>query len=118
MRTLGLATLAVGLAALLPGSLDAAGARPALRIVDTDPLTLSGRAFRAHELVRLVVEPEPGEARVRKVRVNDTGRFTLSFQGLRLNRCSGSLEVTATGSKGSKVSFTLNQLHCGDRADS
>ena len=101
-------------AMLVPASLEAASVRPSLRIVDRDPLTFGGRAFQADELVSVSVRSGAAKARIRKARADGTGRFTLAFAGMRLDRCSGSLEVIATGRRGSKVSFVLNKIDCGE----
>lgn len=82
-----------------------------LRIVERDPLTLSGRAFRADEHVTVVVESGAGKAHIRKVRAGDDGCFLLAFPGLALSRSSGDLEVTATGARGSQAAFSLRRLH-------
>lgn len=107
----------IACATLLPASLDAAAVRPSLRIVERDPLTLVGRAFRAEELVRVTVRSGATTTRIRKARADGTGKFTLAFAGVRLDRCSGDLEVTASGARGSKATFTLRRLDCADRAD-
>lgn len=117
-RAVRLAVLAVlGLVALFPAALDAAAPRPSLRIVDRDPLTLTGRTFRAHELVRVSVQSGKSKTLTRKVRADAAGRFRIAVAGVKLDRCSGDLEVTAAGGRGSSVSFSLRRLDCNDRAD-
>ena len=113
MRRTHVLIVLLACAVLLPASLEAATARPSLRIVDRDPLTFGGRAFHADELVSVTVRSGATKARVRKARTDGTGRFILAFAGLRLDRCSGSLEVIATGRRGSKASFVLNRINCG-----
>lgn len=115
MRVVALAAL--GVIALLPAALDAATPRPSLRIVARDPLTLTGRSFRAAELVRVSVQSGKRGTLVRKVRADAAGRFRIAVDGVKLDRCSGDLEVTAAGALGSSVTFSLRRLDCNDRAD-
>ena len=114
-RTSAIALLAC--ATLLPASLDAAVPRAALRIIERDPLTLAGKAFQADEAVRVTVRSGARTPRVRQARADGSGAFRLTFAGMRLDRCSGDLEVTAFGRRGSKVTFALRRLDCGGAAD-
>ena len=117
MRLFGLTVATLGLVVLLPGSIDAAADRPALKIVDRDPLTLGGRFFQPDETVRIVVTPELQKPRIAKAQASEAGVFRHAFRGVRLDRCSGGLEVAVVGSKGSRVSFVLRKPHCGGGAD-
>lgn len=117
MRLVRTVTAALGLALLLAAASEGAGDRPALRIVATDPLTLAGRSFRAGEVVKVIVEPQLRAPRTAKARATAAGAFRLAFAGVTVDRCSGDLDVTAVGSKGSRVSFSLRRLLCGGRLD-
>ncbi|HEU5491486.1 MAG TPA: hypothetical protein VFU84_11890 [Gaiellaceae bacterium] len=86
-------------------------AKPRVRVLDPAPLTLRGLEFAPSESVRLVVRM--GERTVvRKLRATPAGAFTSSYARLRYDRCSGSLEVTATGGRGSRVYWELVPLDC------
>jgi hypothetical protein len=91
-------------------------AKPRIRLLDPAPLTLRGLGFAQAESVRLVVRL--GERTVvRKLRATSSGSFTAMYQAMRYNRCTGSLEVTATGRQGSRVSWELIPLDCPTRLD-
>jgi hypothetical protein len=102
---LALVTAVLGLAGT------AAAAR--LRIESPRPLTLAGRGFEAGEVVKLVVKTR-AVSRTAQVRAGADGTFRRTFPGLAVNRCLGTLKVSAVGSRGSRVSFTLEQLACND----
>lgn len=90
-----LATLALLVfGALVLSNASGAGARPVahLAFVKGNPLTVSGRGFRARAQVHLVAVARG--TFVRQPRANRNGRFTASFPTT-LDRCSG-WSVTAT----------------------
>ena len=76
--------------------------RPSLRLVDTDPATFSGRAFKPRETVRIVFV-ETGAPSLR-VRANRYGTFTASFDGVALDRCEAAF-VRAIGARGSRAAY-------------
>jgi hypothetical protein len=91
-------------------------AAPRVRLLDPAPLTLRGSEFEPAEYVRLVVRLGDRTV-VRKFRATSAGAFTSIFPAMRYDRCTGSLEVTATGRKGSRVSWELIPLECPDTRD-
>ena len=108
------ATFAAAIVGLLcaGGTAQAQGdAKPRVRLLDPAPLTLRGLDFAPSESVRLVVRVGD-RAVLRKLRATPAGSFTSQFATIRFNRCSGSLEVTATGRQGSRVSWELLPLDC------
>jgi hypothetical protein len=111
MRTL-LVAAALAAACTAPVAL---AAKPALRIADLTPLTLSGANFQAGERV-LVRAEYAGDTTFRKAVATRVGRFTVTFPGIRVSRCATSdLEVLATGSRGSRLEFVLHHLDCSSR---
>jgi hypothetical protein len=102
---LAAALVAVPLAAAQPA------AKPSLRIAAMRPLALTGANFKSGE--RVVVRADyGGDISFRKATASSTGRFTVSFAGIRLTRCGPDLEVLATGSLGSRFAFTLHHADC------
>ena len=94
----------VALVAIAPAG-SAAPAKPHLRIVDHAPLALRGEGFKAAERVTLRVTL--GQATVKRhVTVSPGGSFKTVFTTMRLDGCK-SLHAEAAGSKGSRVSFSL-----------
>jgi hypothetical protein len=91
-------------------------AKPRVRLLDPAPLTLRGLDFAPSEYVRVVVRMGARDV-VRKLRATEDGAFTSRYPAMRLDRCSGSLEVTATGRRGSRVSWELSPLDCPNRQD-
>jgi hypothetical protein len=116
-----LLTAATAIALLAAGSLqgarpaERAAGKPALRIVDRDPLAIAGRRFHADERVRLTVV-SGDRKHVVKTRAMADGTFVVRVAGVRLDRCSGALAVSAVGAAGSRASFKLERLHCADAA--
>jgi hypothetical protein len=91
--------------------------KPVLRPASLRPLTLQGLHFRAGESVRVTVGFD-GTTRSANRRANALGAFTATFPVVRVDRCSGELVVKASGGRGSRAGFRLNQLLCNnDRAD-
>jgi hypothetical protein len=76
--------------------------RPALRLVDTNPATFSGRAFKPRETVRIVFVDAAGPSV--RVRANRYGTFTASFDGVALDRCE-QVFVRAIGAQGSRAIY-------------
>jgi hypothetical protein len=90
-----------------------AGPPPRLALERTQPLTVKGRHFRAHERVRLVVHEPIGIAR--RVRADGRGRFRKVFRSVVVDRCGG-LWVGATGSAGSRARLVSRSLpECAPR---
>jgi hypothetical protein len=83
--------------------------RPVLRLVDKQPVTLNGLAFKAHERVRVTIKSDEFR-RTRTVRATRRGAFAVEFD-VRLGRCSG-LFATASGSLGSRAAHKLPQPQC------
>jgi hypothetical protein len=83
-------------------------AKPALRPVDLDPLTLSGSGFHANERVKLLVSPAVGSPRT--VRAGVRGRFRVVFR-LTVGRCD-SVVVQAIGARGSRATFHREAPDC------
>jgi len=67
-----------------------------LRVVHFTPLTLRGANFRSHESVRIAVTLS-GWSATRQVRAGLLGGFTISFAGVRLERCGTPPAITARG---------------------
>jgi hypothetical protein len=80
----------------------AAPQRPALRLVDADPATFSGHAFKPRETVRL--QFVDGQGPIVRIRANRYGRFTASFEGVVLDRCE-QVFVRAIGAQGSRAGY-------------
>ena len=90
-----IATLALLVSgALVLGHASGAGARPVahLALVKANPVTVSGRGFRARVRVHLLLVDQRTLAR--RALANRTGAFTVTFPTV-LDRCSG-WSVTAT----------------------
>ena len=114
MRTLAALTMLIACGAtatsISAGSTDSAGStgKAYLRLVDRDPLTVQGRAFKPRERVRVVASvPDAGQTMtsgseiVRKtVRATVTGSFLVSFSEITVDRCS-LVRVTSVGARGS-----------------
>ena len=79
-----------------------------LRVVDRDPLTVQGRAFKSRERVRVVASvPESAETMAsgseiarKTVRATATGSFRVVFSEMSVDRCS-LVRVTSVGARGS-----------------
>ena len=120
--TVALAVVSIAAILLVPAAVgadsgDAGGApqakrppRPQLLPASLQPLKIKGTRFAAGERVRLTVEGAAGTA-VRRVRANRAGSFVVSFAGT--DPCNG-LSVRAAGDRGSRASFQLSSLLCGD----
>jgi hypothetical protein len=86
-------------------------ARPALRPLDLDPLTLSGTGFRKNERVTLLLAAPP-VVKSRIVRATARGRFRVVFR-IAVGRCD-SVVVQAIGARGSRATFRQDGLHCAE----
>ncbi len=84
----------------------------AIRIDKAAPLALKGVHFVGGEQVRVVVRSGAKRA-VRQITVDADGGFLARFPSFKVVRCGPSLSVSAIGSRGSKVSWVLNQVTCG-----
>lgn len=94
------------------GAEDARAADKArLRMVDTDPLTVSGREFRIGERVRVRVAAGE-QRRTRRVTAGRSGGFEVSFRSVALNLCDGPVTVFARGSDGSRATLKLPGFEC------
>ena len=77
-----------------------------LRLADTNPLTVTGARFLARE--RVVVRATlDGSRLIRRARASAAGRFTTTFTGHAVHRCSWELDVSATGSRGTEAVLKL-----------
>jgi hypothetical protein len=83
-----------------------------IRIDKAAPLALKGVHFVGGERVRVVVRLG-GKRAVRQLTVDAEGGFLARFPSFEVVRCGPSLSVSAIGSRGSKVSWDLNQVSCG-----
>jgi hypothetical protein len=86
-------------------------ARPALRPVDLDPLTLAGSGFRANERVTLLVVAPP-VVKSTRLRANARGRFRVVFR-VKVGRCDAAV-VQAIGARGSRATFQHDALDCAE----
>jgi hypothetical protein len=89
--------------------LSGASARPTLRAVDLDPLTLAATGFRKNERVTLLVAAPP-VVKTTKLRANAIGRFRVVFR-VKVGRCDAAV-VQAIGARGSRATFQHNTLGC------
>jgi hypothetical protein len=100
-------TMATSISAGRTGSAGSTG-KAYLRLVDREPLTVQGRAFKAREQVRVVASvPESGKTLAagsdivrRTVRATVTGSFRVVFSEITVDRCS-LVRVTSVGARGS-----------------
>jgi hypothetical protein len=74
---------------------------PRLALTEARPLTVSGKHFRAHERVSLVLHQPSGATR-RHARAGTHGALRKVFTGATVDRCSG-FWVSAKGSAGSRA---------------
>jgi hypothetical protein len=87
------------------------GARPALKVVDTKPLTIRGTHFHARERVRVAVVANRRFVHV--VRTSATGTFNTAFSDVSLaDRCGNGLLVTAQGATGDTARLKLPLPEC------
>jgi hypothetical protein len=86
-----------------------ASARPALRAVDLDPLTLSGTGFRKNERVTLLVAAPP-VVKSKTLRAGVRGRFRVAFP-VAVGRCDSAV-VQAIGARGSRATYQHTTVGC------
>jgi hypothetical protein len=98
--------VAAALLALVVASL---GAKPALRPLDLDPLTLRGTSFKSGERVKLLVSAS-AYVRSRVVKANARGRFRVVF-AFSPGRCDF-VVVQALGTRGSRATFRIDAPDC------
>lgn len=84
-------------------------AKPALRPVDLDPLTLRATNFRANERVKLLFSAPPVSSS-RIVRAGPRGGFRVVYR-VAIRRCD-SVVVQAIGARGSRATFQRDAPDC------
>jgi hypothetical protein len=84
-------------------------AKPALRPVDLDPLTLAGSGFRANERVTLLIAAPP-VVKSTRVRASARGRFRVVFR-VAVGRCDP-VVVQAIGARGSRATYQHDTVGC------
>jgi hypothetical protein len=84
-------------------------AKPTLRPVDLDPLTLRATNFRANERVKLLFSAPPVSSS-RVVRAGPRGGFRVVYR-VSIGRCD-SVVVQAIGARGSRASFHRDAPDC------
>jgi hypothetical protein len=110
------------LAALLLGGLVATTAaattqaRPALRVLDEEPLVVRATGFAAKELVTLRAATR-GQTIVRRVRAGSGGGFTSRFNDLAFDFCAGFTSLRATGARSGTVVIRPTRRPCVHLAD-
>jgi hypothetical protein len=100
---------AVKILALLAIALAAGAAKPALRPVDLDPLTLRGTSFKSRERVKVLLAAPP-VVRSKVVRADARGRFRVAF-AVSPGRCDA-VVVQALGARGSRATFRHDVPDC------
>jgi hypothetical protein len=93
---------------LAPDATGTAAPHPRLTLERAQPLTVSGKHFRAHERVSLVLHRPSGGTR-RRARAGSHGAFRKGFTGVTVDRCSG-YWVSAKGSRGSRATLVRRAL--------
>ena len=96
------AIVVLGASALVPTGAGQASAKPQLRLMDTNTLTVLASGFRPREHVRLVVR-DPGVI-TRNATAGAGGGFTMRIPGVSSTDCAG-LSITATGDRGSRATL-------------
>jgi hypothetical protein len=86
------------LVALTVVPLGTGSASARLSLVDRQPLTIRGLAFKPYEKTRVVVVAQTRTAKT--VRATKSGRFTVRFRTVAVPRCGG-VFATARGGAGS-----------------
>ena len=88
------------------------GAKPRLVVLDRSPLVVRGLRFKADEDVRVRAILRGGARAAKSVVASRGGVFNVRFATVWPRRCAF-LTVQATGSRGSRASFTLHPPPCG-----
>jgi len=86
--------------------------RPALTLVDPEPLTVRGMQFKAGEVVLVRAILRSGPRLSKSVTTGARGGFTAKFQSAEVDACS-SYAIRATGSRGSRAFLTVHPPPCG-----
>ena len=111
MRTIGLATCITASVLVATGAA-AAATPPALRFLDLTPATVRGTHFVPREQVKVTLRAGT-DTRTRTVRATAAGAFVVDFGRLReQDRCSGSVAVTAVGTRGDRAAYKLPGMAC------
>jgi hypothetical protein len=97
--------LAFGLLAAQAGaSSGLTNERATIRLVDMAPVTFRGSEFAARESVRVTVVRQTKRFS-KTVRANAQGAFRVTFGLIAIDVCRGTIQVTATGDRGSRATF-------------
>jgi hypothetical protein len=89
-----------------------ASGTPNLRFTKLVPVQVKGLKFAPGETVRVVLNAGDS-TRVRTIRVNAGGTFTVGFGTLpSADRCSGRLSLVARGAMGTRAVYKLPSLAC------
>jgi hypothetical protein len=109
------------LAALLAGALvvtasAATEGRPALRVLDEEPLVVRASGFAAQESVTLRATTRERTI-VRRVRAGSGGGFTARFAGTTFDFCAGVNNLRATGARSGSVTIRPTIRPCVDLED-
>lgn len=107
------ALLSVGLVATASA---ATQGRPALRVLDEEPLVVKASGFKAKERVTLRVATRE-EAIVRRVRAGRGGGFTARFNDTAFDFCAGVTSLRATGARSGAVTIRPTRRPCVYLAD-
>lgn len=109
------------LAALLVGGLVATATaatqgRPALRVLDEEPLVVRASGFAARERVTLRATTRE-ETIVRRVRAGTGGGFTARFENTAFDFCAGVTALRAVGARSGAVTIRPTRRPCVHLAD-
>jgi hypothetical protein len=99
-------------AATLAGAARTAPPHPALRVELEQPLTVTGRAFAARELVTVRAYGTFG-TRALRVRASKRGAFRIGFRGVSGSPCV-LRSLSAVGTRGSRATLRLPPGVCAD----
>jgi hypothetical protein len=109
-RSAAVAALVAALA--WSGAASGGTSKPALRLLDRQPVTLRGWGFKERERVRVTVVAN--RTFVRTVRTTAAGTFRVTFDGafLSSDRCGNGWTITARGARGDAATLKLPQPEC------
>ncbi len=108
MRTLLAAVVAGGLVATAAA---ATQGRPALRVLDEEPLVVRATGFAAQERVTLRAVTRE-KTIVRHVRAGKRGGFTARFADTQFDFCAGVISLRATGARSGAVTIRPTKRPC------
>ena len=91
------------LIALASSGVAGAQAAPALRVLDTSPVTVRGTGFHSGERVTVTLVLNRS-SRLRSATASAAGRFVALFTGVPIGHCQGYV-LRATGGRGSQATF-------------